>query len=209
MIYDISLTISENMIIYPNNPGTKIKPVNKIPEKSSNLSEIILGSHCGTHADSMKHISNNGKSADKLPLESFYGKSKVLDLTACSMSITFRDLKKYTIQKGDIILLKTKNSLRGFKKFYKDFIYLSEDGAEYLAEKEIKTLGVDYLAVQKFHAGNQRVHQKILSNMTLFEGLDLSKVPAGNYIFAGLPLKIKNSDGAPARAILISEDHPF
>jgi arylformamidase len=39
--------------------------------------------------------------------------------------------------------------------------------------------------------------------MTVFEGLDLREVSAGRYIFVGLPLRIK-TDGAPARAILIS-----
>jgi arylformamidase len=37
------------------------------------------------------------------------------------------------------------------------------------------------------------------------EGLDLSEIEAGDYRLYCLPLKIKGSDGAPARAILIED----
>ncbi len=203
MIYDISLELSDAAVVYPNNPKIKITKARSIPEASSNVSEITLGSHTGTHVDSLRHIDNNGNAADKLPLDSFYGRARVLDLTLCNECITAGDLQRFNIEKGEIILLKTKNSLRGFKDFRTDFIYLAEDAARHLAGRGIKTLGIDAPSVQKFHSGNQKVHAIILSSMTLFEGLDLSKVPPGEYIFAGLPLKIKDCDGAPARAVLI------
>ncbi|HII15068.1 MAG TPA: cyclase family protein [Nanoarchaeota archaeon] len=204
MIYDISLELSGETIAYPDNPEIKIRTAKSIPGSGANVSEIKMGSHSGTHADSLRHIENTGNAVEKLPLDSFYGNAKVLDLTACSSCILAADLQALDIRAGDIILLKTRNSLRGFKQFYADFIYLSEEGAGYLAKKGIKTLGIDSLSVQKFHSGNQNVHNLILSSMTLFEGLDLSKVPPGEYIFAGLPLRIKGCDSAPARAILIS-----
>ena len=206
MIYDISLEISENTIVYPNNPGVKIKAVKEMPSSTSNVSEIALGSHTGTHVDAEKHIANNGRGADTLPLASFYGKAKVFDLTKCKYSIGLKDVKNLEIGKGGIILFKTSNSVKGFKEFFEDFVYLSEEAADYIAAKGVKTLGVDYLTVQKFHAGNQIVHNKIIRNMTLFEGLDLSKVPEGEYFFIYLPLKIKGCDGSPARAILLTMD---
>ncbi|MBU2637698.1 MAG: cyclase family protein [Nanoarchaeota archaeon] len=201
MIYDISLELSRTTKAYPNNPTIKIK---SIPGTSSNISEITIGSHSGTHVDSLRHIDNKGDTVEKLSLDSFYGKAKVLDLTLCKECITADDLMKFEIERGDIILLKTQNSLRDFKEFYPDFIYLTEDAARHLVDRGVKTLGVDSLSVQKFHSGNQVVHTIIINSMTLFEGIDLSKVPVGEYTFAGLPLKLKGCDGAPARAILVS-----
>lgn len=203
MIYDISLELSEETIVYPNNPKIKITKIKSIPDSSSNVSEIMIGSHTGTHVDALGHVINNSKTVEILPVDSFYGKARVLDLTSCKQCITADDLKSFKIKKGEIILLKTQNSLRGFKEFYPNFIYLTEEAARYLADQGIKTLGIDSLSVQKFHSGNQKVHNIIISSITLFEGLDLSKVAPGKYIFAGLPLRIKNCDGAPARAVLI------
>ena len=34
---------------------------------------------------------------------------------------------------GERILLKTRNSIRGFKDFYDDYVYLDGDAADYLA----------------------------------------------------------------------------
>jgi arylformamidase len=42
----------------------------------------------------------------------------------------------------------------------------------------------------------------LLDNLTVFEGLCLKNVEAGEYVFMGLPLKI-DEDGAPVRAVLI------
>ena len=204
-IIDISLPISEQMITYRGDSKPKIKRTKKIPASSSNDSQLTLGSHTGTHVDTGLHIKNKGKGVDKLPLNSFMGKCSVLDLTHVKKSVGVADLKKQKVSKGNIILLKTKNSLRGYKKFRTDFVFLDHEGADYLVKKKIKTLGVDYLSVQEFKSGVTGVHPKIINNMTLFEGLDLSKVKAGEYLFVGLPLRIKNGDGAPARALLIEE----
>ena len=46
--------------------------------------------------------------------------------------ISKADLEKFEIQKGDFVLLKTKNSFEDTFNF--DFIYLAQDGAEYISE---------------------------------------------------------------------------
>ncbi len=200
-IYDISMIIEEGMIVYPGDPKLHIYKHTSIPKSKTNVSLIHMGSHTGTHVDAERHIKNRGKTADMIPIETFYGKCKVLDLTKAGNSIGEKELKKYRISKGDIILLKTNNSLKQYHTFRKDFAHLAEYGARYLISKGIKTLGIDYLSVKKFNA-DDIVHTLIIENMTLFEGLYLKGISAGTYTFVGLPLKIK-CDGGPARAILI------
>ena len=77
------------------------------------------------------------------------------------------------------------------------------DAAEHLVNIGIKTLGFDYLSVKQFEADDD-VHSLLINNLTLFEGLDLSDVPEGEYIFVGLPLRI-DCDGSPARVLLIKK----
>jgi arylformamidase len=200
-IIDISMEIHPDMIVYPGNPPPRIEQYQEVEEAGVNESTLILGSHTGTHVDSQLHIETGGGSVAELPLESFYGPCMVLDMTEKGKEISSDLLREHDISAGLILLLKTENSLKGYDHFRKDYAHLTEDGAVYLVECGVKTIGVDYLSVEPFHNGG-KIHDILIRSMTVFEGLDLRKVSAGPYIFAGLPLRI-NADGAPARAILI------
>lgn len=57
-------------------------------------------------------------------------------------------------------------------------------------------------SVKKYHAAHD-VHEKLIENLALIEGLYLKNVSPDNYLLSAFPLKI-NSDGAPLRAVLIS-----
>ena len=199
--YDISLIINEDIIVYPGSPKVSIKPHATIPNNTVNESLITFGSHTGTHIDSPLHISNNGKDASQIDINSFYGQCRVLDLTRVNLEIHREDLEVFNLKSGEIVILKTQNSIRGYKEFREDFIHVKLDAAQYLIECGIKTLGVDHLSVKKFR-GDDEVHELLINNLTLFEGLYLSEVPAGECLFVGLPLRMV-CDGAPARAILV------
>jgi arylformamidase len=119
------------------------------------------------------------------------------------MEIHREHLESLDLRKNDILLLKTKNSSLGYQNFRRDFVHLKYDAAEYLVQKKIKTLGFDYLSVKKF-GGDDEVHELLINNLTLIEGINLKNVQEGNYYFIGLALRLK-SDGSPARAILIED----
>jgi arylformamidase len=205
-IIDISLPISGSMLVYPGNAAPKLEFTRKIPGKSI-LSAITLGSHTGTHVDARMHVRHGAvkETIEKIPLEAFVGECRVLDLTKVKgNAIGERHLRKFKLKKNKIILLKTKNSLRGFKKFTFDYVYVDESAAAYCAKAGIRTIGVDYLSVQKPNSGNYRVHELLLDNkITIFEGLNLAKAKGGKYFFAGLPLNVVGAEGAPARCVLL------
>jgi Predicted metal-dependent hydrolase len=104
------------------------------------------------------------------------------------------------------VLFKTKNSSLWGKKpeaFYKDFIALSQSAAEYLVEKKIALVGIDYLSIEAFHAKGNLVHKLLLrNNIVILEGLNLSSIKQGEYELICLPLKLMGADGSPARALL-------
>lgn len=200
--YDVSMLINEDIIVYPGNEPVSIEQYAYINgETPVNESKITMGCHTGTHVDAPYHISKEGKKADEISLSSFYGPCKVLDLTGVDHEIHKEDLKGKYIGKNEIVLFKTQNSLRGYKKFREDFVHVKMDAAEYLLELGVKTLGIDYLSVKKF-GGDDEVHELLINNLTLFEGLDLSEIKEDRYLFMGLPLRL-HCDGAPARVILI------
>ncbi|GJQ48353.1 MAG: hypothetical protein HKUEN01_07390 [Candidatus Kuenenia stuttgartiensis] len=104
------------------------------------------------------------------------------------------------------VLFKTVNSSYWkFSTFKKDFVYLTKDAAQYLVDKGIRLVGVDYLSVEKFESQLAETHHTLLRNdVIILEGLDLSNVERGRYELIALPLKIKDGDGSPARVVLKS-----
>ncbi len=200
-IIDISWMLEEGMAVYTNNPPYK---VSRYKPKTSGMSEIHMGNHTGTHVDAPKHAVRDGKTVEKISLGAVVGKCRVVDMTHVKNGISVDDLKKVKIKKGERILVKTKNSNRTTRKLFTDFIYLSSDGAKFLAKKQIKLFGTDYLAVKKSGSKDNTAHRALLEkNILIFEGLNFKNVLPGAYMFIGLPLKTKGLDGAPARAVLI------
>ena len=202
-IIDISMQMYEGMPIYPENPLLRIRPVKRVPENSSSISEIRMGSHTGTHIDTMLHISQGAGGIENIPLEDLVGPCQVVDLTHCDGEIKAEDLAAKKL-KMNRVLLKTKNSVNRTDTFNRDFIHLSDEAARYLADLgHIRTVGVDYLSIQKFHKGNQETHRALLGMVTVIEGLVLDAARERRYELMCLPLKIHGLDGVPARAVLI------
>ncbi len=200
-VYDISLPLYQGMAVYPENTEFRARPINS---RTSVSSEITIGSHAGTHVDAPKHVFPKGKGVDSLDIQSLIGECRVLDMTKVKKGITVKNLRKARVKKGERILVKTSNSKRGFKNFYKDYVYLDGDAADYLAQKNIRLFGIDYLSIKQKGSPDNRPHTSLLKkNIPIFEGLDLSKIKPGRYFFIGLPLRTKGLDGAPARAVLI------
>lgn len=197
-IIDITKTISEDTVVYPGDPVAKLKEI-KNPGGVI-LTKISMGSHTGTHLDMPKHMLQDGKSLDSLNLNDVIGECVVLDFTNIDKKISPEDIKNKDLK--PIVLIKTKNSYDN--KFNKNSIYLNQDVTNYLISKKITTLGVDSFSVDQFGSKTHPNHHLLLKeNIAIFENLDLSMVKEGKYFFIGLPLKIKGSDGAPARIVLL------
>ena len=191
------------MVIYPGKPKPSIKRYASIPKNKVNESLLTLGSHTGTHVESKLHLRNGREGVADLPLDHFYGKCRVFDLTLIKDEIHRQDLEELEIGSEEIVLLKTRNSTLGYVKFLENYVHLKMDAAEYLVNAGIKTLGFDYLSVKK-PDGDDEVRELLIDNTTLFLGLNLAGIHEGEYTFLGLPLRI-DTDGAPARVILVKE----
>lgn len=203
-ILDISLPLNETTIVYPGNP-----PVEFVPEVSlttkSRTTKIKMGSHTGTHIDAPSHALEDGKTIEQIPLSSFIGICRVVDLTHCKTEITVEDLEKLGVKKDERILAKTLNSEVGFEVFHPDFVYLSSEGAKYLAKKEIMLFGIDALSLKKKGSTDNTAHTALLSkNIPVLEGLNLQNIEEGSYFLVALPLEFTGIDGAPARVVLFS-----
>lgn len=205
MIIDVSLPLKPQGVTYPGNPDVAFEFLNT---QSNIITKITFGSHSGTHIDAPSHAKiEGGLVIDQIPLETFYGNARVLDLTGVVESIKDSDLEGKNIQKGDRILLKTSNSKRWSSGvFFEDFVFLSPEGAEYLASKEVSLVGIDSLSIKQKGNPDNSPHTTLLSRgIPIVEGLDLSKAEEGNYTLAAFPLKFIGIDGSSVRAVLIND----
>jgi arylformamidase len=193
------------MVHWPGDPEVKIERMLKMESGDPcNVSTISMSSHTGTHIDSPFHFVKSGVAIQDLPLSAVIGKARVIEI-ADTESIKPEELRLHRIRKGERILFKTLNSERCWKsdEFVEDFVYISTDSLEYLADRKVRTIGVDYLSVGGYNKNINRVHQVLLkSGIWIIEGLDLSRVKQGNYELICLPVKIEKGDGAPARAVI-------
>jgi len=204
-IYDITAEISKDLPTYGNGPRPNITfPAQMAKGDGYNISNIDLSSHTGTHADMPLHFIDGATNCITTPLDHFYGLAKVFRILAKS-HIRKADLEGLDIQAGDIILLDTGQSqYMGQGNFKEDFLALTPEAAQYLADKKIKTIGIDYLSVDPYGTTGFTAHKILLgSGIAALEGLVLEGIPEGEYILSALPLKIPNGDGSPVRAILV------
>ena len=202
---DISVSLHSGMVHWPDNPPVKIERMKDMEQGAvCNVSVMSLGAHTGTHMDAPLHFIKNGKSLDKLPLEATIGPARVIEIKDREM-VRPDELRGHNLRRGERILLKTRNSTRCWKTdaFIADFVYISREAAQYLVDRGIRTIGVDYLSVGGFHRDGHETHRILLgAEVWIIEGINLSKVKPGNYELVCLPLKVLGSDGAPARALL-------
>jgi arylformamidase len=202
---DISVPIYTGMVHWPDNPPVRVDYMLQMERGDMcTVSTLSMGSHTGTHMDGPLHFIQGGQGLHEMPLDAAIGLARVIEI-ADPESIKLAELQPYALQQGERLLFKTLNSSRSWQTatFLEDFVYLSQEAARYLASVGAQTVGIDYLSVGGFKKDGLETHQALLeAGIWIIEGLDLSQVEPGMYELICLPLKIADSDGAPARAIL-------
>lgn len=206
-IYDVSVLISEELPVWPGDPGVSLKLVNSIIRGDvANVTKLDMGVHTGTHIDAPFHFEQDGITIDQIPIDILIGPCRVFEIPASAEVVGPAELEKIDLKGMMRVLFKTSNSkywARGEREFQKGFVHLNDQGAQYLIERGIKLVGIDYLSIEGFGSHDHATHHLLLRNqVVILEGLDLSKVPPGEYELIALPLQIKGADGAPARVVL-------
>ena len=207
-IYDISLTITEEIPCWPGDQKPKIEKTHSFDKGDiANVSKLTLSAHTGTHVDAPSHFLQGENSVEQLPLDTLIGEALVIEIPNEKV-LTRAALEKANIPPGTIrLLIKTPNSelWKTAPAFTEDYVGISADGAQYLVDLGIRLIGVDYLSVATME-DMVATHEILLGSSTIIvEGLNLAEVPSGAYTLCCLPLKIQGTDGAPTRAVLLAE----
>ena len=187
-------------------PAVTISPISQISKGSrSNVSHLSLASHTGTHVDPPKHFFDAGATLDQVALDTLIGPAHVAYLPDAER-IGAAELESLKLPADcQRLLLRTRNSLywaRQEPNFQRDYVGVTAEGADWLVKRKLALVGLDYLSVARFDEALP-VHLALLgAGIILLEGINLQGIQPGRYTLICLPLKITESDGAPARAIL-------
>lgn len=208
MIYDISVPITNTMPVWPGDPPVHLQQKSHEAKDNSHIitvTDIQLGSHCGTHFDAPFHMIQRGKKLDEFPLDVFVGKATVVELPGVN-SIGRGDLERFNWKGVVRVLFKTDNSGHWQDgTFYEEFVYLQPGGAEFLVERGVRLVGIDYLSIDKFKSDSHPAHMVLMmKNILILEGLNLNNIAPGEYMLYAFPLKLHDAEGGPARAILMN-----
>ncbi|MCL4385702.1 MAG: cyclase family protein [Actinobacteria bacterium] len=192
------------MPAYPGDPVISITVKNEISVQGYNVLNICMGTHSGTHIDAPLHLIDKSNSVDELSCEKFLGMAYFIEiLKSKNELINPADLEKFEIKENDILVIRTGWEENSYKaNYFTGFPYFSVDCAKYLILKRIKAIGVDLPSVDGPET-NAAFHKKILAEgIPIIEALvNLKQLVGKRMMFSALPIKIKNGDGAPVRAI--------
>lgn len=206
-VYDITADIYPGMPSFPGDPAVTVRPTHQLAKGDPyNLSELGLGSHTGTHVDPPRHFLPNGLAADRIDLEALNGPCRVVHVSDNHKEVSTGDLKGL-LHGVSRVLFRTHNSARWARgeAFFPDYVALAPETAEYLAAAKLRLVGIDSQSIEKDPTNQYPVHHTLLeSGCLILEGVRLAEVPAGEYELRCLPIKLREGDGAPCRAVLLA-----
>ena len=194
-IYDISQEIF-GCQVYPGDPTPEKKLLCSMDRGDLyNLTAFSMCAHNGTHIDAPAHFIRGGKSVDAIPLENLVGMAYVAEHSG---TVTGSDAE------GIIEKANKKNPEAAKRILIKGDVEVSEYAAEVFANRGILLLGNEPQTVGPENAP-MAVHKILLQKgVILLEGIRLDEACEGVYFLNTAPLNLSGADGAPCRAILIS-----
>ena len=209
-IYDITLTISNDMPVWPGDQAPRLEQMMHMDRGDLyTLSRLESTVHLGTHLDAPMHFVRNGYGVDQIALDTLIGPCLVVYLPEA------RSIDAAVLEHANIpdhvtrLLLRTSNSeywARGDTEFHTDFVAIDPSGAQWMVEHGLQLVGIDYLSIGAYEDGVP-THEILLGNGVVpVEGLNLAGIEPGEYQLICLPLKLKDCDGAPVRAVLMRNE---
>jgi kynurenine formamidase len=209
-IVDLTAEIYDNAPTMPMDPKCSVSEHCNLDTLGYNLARITLSTHQGTHLDAPFHFFNEGETVDKISLYKCIVRAIKVDLTykKPKENISIEDVIKYEpfVDRGISLLFYTGwDKLYPKKEFFSDFPYVSKELAQWLAEKKVGLIGLDFPCPNI--TDWKIIHEILLGNSVLIvEGLvNMEELGEGEFTFFALPLKIRGRDGSPVRAIAIKD----
>lgn len=206
-VIDLTHTISEDMPVFPGCETPKLTTKSTYEKDGFKETLLQMYSHVQTHMDPPAHIFANQKTLDQFSPEQFIGKALVVDC---------RDLKEgqaITIDKINIDKAKLADFLLfnlGWDKrwnldtYFNDYPCIDDTVLEFILNSNFKGIGFDVMGLDPLRDENLTRHKALFKDTDIVNIENLTNLDqCGNdlFWFSCFPLKIKDCDGSPIRAV--------
>ncbi len=208
-IVDLSHNLEPDMPLYPGTMVPRFEETAAIETDGYREKRIGLCVHTGTHVDAPAHLIMGAKTLDQLPLGTYCAEAMLLDFSASTKPLITLDellVHEHDIKTVTFLLLRTDWSRYwGKDRYFSGYPVLTPEAARWLIAMGLKGVGLDTLSADPLDAPGLPIHHILLGGgMIIVENLThLGSLPEKGFIFTCLPLKIRDADGSPVRAVAI------
>lgn len=207
-VIDLTHLIESEMPVFPGTEKPKLEIANTIEKDGFKETLLTMFSHTGTHMDAPAHIFKAGATLDSYDVDYLTGSGTVIDCSHKTegTSITMEDVlpNSRNIEASDYVLFQTGwDRYWGDEKYYGLFPTLDADVVNYLVKSGVRGIGLDVISLDPMDDAELSNHRIALgNNILIIENLtNLSELQGKAFTLCLMPLKYKNADGAPVRAV--------
>lgn len=202
MLYDLSPRIDSLSPVWPGDTPYSCTVAWSIEGGAPvNVTTLHTTPHVGAHIDAPFHFDSQGATAAELPLEPYLGRAVLIELPRAPLILPLH-LERLDLRRVERLLVRT-NSVGDRRQFPEDFMALSPEAAERLAEHGVQLVGLDSPSMDPSTSKTLDAHKALWrGRVAILEGLDLDGVPEGEYELIALPLRLAGACASPVRAVL-------
>ncbi|CAM2066166.1 Cyclase family protein [Sulfidibacter corallicola] len=208
-LIDITPAISASTAVFPGDVPYR-RSIAMDFQKGDHLllSSIQTTLHVGAHADAPNHYHRDGIGIDRRDPKRYVGACQVIGV---SLGPDER-IYPYHVTDQDIeitekrVLFRT-DSFPDPDNWNSDFNSLSPELVIWLAERGVVLVGIDTPSIDPETSQALESHQMVYQkDLAVLEGIVLGEVAPGRYILLAQPLKLRDADAGPVRALLLPFD---
>ncbi len=214
-LIDLTHTIDNDMPVYPGTEGPSLTQATTYEKDGYKETLMHMFSHVGTHMDAPAHLLAGHKTLDEFDPQQFVGKALIVDCRHLGEGdkITMKEV----YAKGEdrakaaeyLIFMTGWDKRWGDESYFGDYPIITDEVADFAIETGKKGLGFDVIGLDPISDLNLTLHKKVFnaSDMVIIENLchleDVYEQSGCDFTLVAAPIKYKNADGAPIRALAI------
>ena len=205
-IVDLSHVTSTSMPVFPGDEPVSVRRTRSVKRDGYAMTMLSTNTHAGTHVDVAAHLFADAPGLDWLGPDNFIGWGAVVDLTNLdTQAIDQHHLAALSsIVNLDFALLRTGwDQHWKTDRYFTDHPHLTDLASRYLSGLSLKGVGLDTPSPDPADNPDLSAHQTLLDHgLVIVENLcNLGVLPAQDFLFSCLPLRIVDAEACPVRAV--------